>query len=49
MDLAVFAVRLYQGAAALITRKTLYMRLVMVDPDYDVVVQHWQLPHLKFS
>ena len=44
MDLAVLAARFDEGAVVLVARKTLNMRLVMVHPDYDVVVQHWQLP-----
>lgn len=44
MDLAVLAARFDEGAVVLVARKTLNMRLVMVHPDYDVVVQHWRLP-----
>ena len=49
MDLAVLAARFDDGAVALVARKTLYMRLVMVHPDYDVVVRHWRLPPFRVS
>ncbi|MEO8004231.1 MAG: hypothetical protein ABI771_04960 [Betaproteobacteria bacterium] len=42
MNLARFAVRFNMDAIAFIPGKALQVCLAMVDPDYDMIVQHWQ-------